>query len=224
MNQPSARTAGTLADLATRHPAASRVFHREGLDYCCSGKRSLEDACRARGLDPEALLREIEGAPAPAQPDPDWSTRPLAQIVRHIVQHYHEPLRRELPELIAMAQKVERVHEDKPSVPRGLHALLKVMEAEVIDHLAKEEHVLFPLIVAGDGPLAAGPVQMMEEEHKDHGRNLARVRELTGDLKPPAEACTTWRALYLRLDALESELMEHIHLENNVLFPRALCE
>jgi regulator of cell morphogenesis and NO signaling len=98
------------------------------------------------------------------------------------------------------------------------------MHMDVLDHLAKEEQVLFPLIRSGQGRLAAGPAHAMEREHQDHGRNLARMRDLTNDLTPPQEACTTWRALYLRLESLENELMEHIHLENNVLFPRALCE
>ncbi|MCA9750560.1 MAG: iron-sulfur cluster repair protein YtfE [Gemmatimonadetes bacterium] len=218
---PGPRT--SLADLATRFPAASRILRRERLDYCCGGRRSLEDACRSRGLDPQALLLEMEEAAAPA-PAVDWTTRPLDELVRHIVGHYHEPLRDELPELVALARKVESVHRDKASVPRGLADHLIVMEREVREHLAKEEQVLFPLILAGHGADAGAPVQMMETEHQDHGRNLAHVREITGDLTPPADACTTWRALYLRLATLESELMDHIHLENNVLFPRALCE
>ncbi len=214
----------TLAELATRIPAASRVFRREGLDYCCSGNRSLAEACRTRGLDADTLLREIESDPSPASPAAGWSTRPLPELVEHILVRYHEPLRRELPELMELARKVERVHAEKPSVPKGLHDHLAMMHADVLDHLLKEEHVLFPMILAGQGRQSGAPVQVMEHEHKDHGRNLARVRELTGDLTPPDEACTTWRALYLRLAALESDLMDHIHLENNVLFPRALCE
>jgi len=212
----------TLAELAVRHPAASRVFRREGLDFCCRGKRTLADACRSQTLDAEAILREIETAPN--ERATDWSLRPLADLVQHIVAHYHEPLRREFPELIEMARKVESVHANKPSTPRGLGDHLALMEGEVLDHLAKEEQVLFPMIVAGRGRLASAPVQVMEHEHKDHGENLERVRSLTNDLTPPDEACTTWRALYLRLATLESELMDHIHLENNILFPRALCE
>lgn len=224
MSNPRNSTGTTLAELATGIPAASRVFRRVGLDYCCSGNRSLAEACRARGLDADALLREIGSEPAGASPDVDWSARPLNELVEHILVRYHEPLRRELPELMELARKVERVHAEKASVPKGLHDHLAMMHAEVLDHLAKEEQVLFPMILAGQGRRAGAPVQVMEHEHKDHGRNLARVRELTGDLAPPAEACTTWRALYLRLAALEGELMDHIHLENNVLFPRALCE
>jgi regulator of cell morphogenesis and NO signaling len=128
-----------------------------------------------------------------------------------------------LPELIRMAAKVEVRHADKASSPRGLAELLRVIHADVSDHLQKEEQVLFPLILAGRGRAAIGPVQMMELDHDEHARNLQRVRRLTMDLTPPAEACTTWRALYLGLRQLEEELMVHIHLENNVLFRRALA-
>jgi regulator of cell morphogenesis and NO signaling len=213
----------TLAELATRHPAASRVFRRERLDYCCGGRRPLAEVCRERGLDVTKLLHEITEAPPPCD-SVDWSARPLPALVDHIVARYHESLRREFPALLEMARKVEAVHADKPTVPKGLHGHLMTMHADVVDHLDKEERVLFPLVREGRGRDAAAPVRAMECEHKDHGENLARTRQLTDDYTPPAEACTTWRALYLRLEALESELMEHIHLENNILFPRALCE
>jgi len=211
-----------LADLAVARPAASRVFHRQGLDYCCGGKRSLAEACAEKGLDPQAVLAEIE-AEAPEADERPWSERPLPELIDHILSTYHEPLRAELPELVAMAEKVESRHAEKTSCPRGLAAHLRQIHAAVLEHLAKEEQVLFPMILAGHGSRAGGPIQVMEMEHDDHGLNLARTRALTDDLNPPAEACTTWRALYLRLTELEKELMDHIHLENNVLFPRALC-
>lgn len=208
-----------LAEIAVAQPAASRVFHRLGLDYCCGGRRSLADACGAQGLDPAAVLAELAAIP---DDEPRWDDRPLPELVERIVGHYHRRLREEIPQLVAMATKVEARHGDKPSCPRGLAAQLERMHESVLDHLEKEEQILFPMILAGAGARVAGPVHAMEHEHDDHARNLARVRELTTDLVPPAEACTTWRALYLRLAALEAELMEHIHLENNVLFPRAL--
>ena len=214
----------TLAELAVEHPAASRIFHRQGLDYCCGGRRTLEDACRVRGLDPAAILAEIRD-PRNAAPDaPAWAERPLEELIAFIVGRYHVTLRQDLPELVALAEKVERRHAEKPACPRGLAAHLGRVHQAVLEHLDKEEQVLFPMILAGRGKFAAGPVQVMEHEHRDHGVNLNRTRELAHDLVPPDEACTSWQALYLRLGALEAELMEHIHLENNVLFPRALRE
>lgn len=211
----------TLAELAVRIPAASRVFKRHRLDFCCSGHRALAEACRERGLDPAEVLAELEaeksavGAEAPGFESND-------ALIDHILERYHEPLRRELPELVSMARRVEARHGDKASCPRGLADHLTAMHAEVLEHLAKEEHILFPMIRAGGGRSAGGPISVMQREHDDHGESLATIRELTTDHVPPVGACATWRALYLRLAELESELMDHIHLENNVLFPGAL--
>ena len=133
-------------------------------------------------------------------------------------------MRAELPALVTLAKRIEAGHPDEPTCPRGLGAHLEVVHAAVLDHLAKEERVLFPMILEGYGSRTGGPVRVMELEHDEHGRNLARIRELTHNLTPPPEACATWRDLYLRLGQLESELVDHIQLENTVLFPRALNE
>ena len=211
----------TLSEMATHLPGASRVFHRHRLDFCCGGQRSLTEACAARGLDPALILAELRAEEGQG-PAIDWSQRPLAELIDHILTRYHTPLRAELPRLRDMAAKVERVHADKSTCPRGLAEHLGRVIDAVEDHLKKEERVLFPLIAAGQGPAAGMPVMVMEREHVEHADDLRRTRALTGDLTPPPEACATWRALYLGLAQLERELMDHIHLENNVLFPRAL--
>lgn len=221
MNTAQLDSTATLASLATRLPGASRVFHRHRLDFCCGGQRSLEAACLAKGLDPLALLAELEREEARPE-DGDWSRAPLSDLVDEILVRYHDPLRTELPELFAMARKVEAVHAEKAGCPRGLAAHLAQVIQDVELHLEKEEQVLFPLITGGRGAHASVPVSVLEREHDEHAADLRKTRELTGDLIPPAEACTTWRALYLRLAQLERDLMDHIHLENNVLFPRAL--
>jgi regulator of cell morphogenesis and NO signaling len=214
----------TLADLAVSHPAASSVFYQHGLDFCCSGRRSLVEACRERRLDPDGILTEIAEREASAPASVNWAGAPLADLIGHIATYYHARHRADLPELVAMAAKVEDVHADKATCPRGLHAHLAAIHAAVLDHLDKEEGILFPLILSGRGAFAASPIRVMELEHAEHGANLAVTRTLTADLTPPPEACTTWRALYVRLATFEAELMEHIHLENNVLFQRALAE
>jgi regulator of cell morphogenesis and NO signaling len=216
-------TTSTLAELATTHPAASRVFQRYGLDYCCGGRKPLADVCRSKGLDPDAVIHAIEAEEATVDL-PRWDAAPLADLIRFIVERYHATLRTELPALIALALRVESRHGDKATCPRGLRAHLEDMHAAVLEHLAKEERILFPMILAGEGVRAGGPIRVMQEEHEHHGENLTGVRALTNNLTPPAEACPTWRALYLRLATLEADLMDHIHLENNVLFPRALHE
>jgi regulator of cell morphogenesis and NO signaling len=212
----------SLAELATRRSGAALVFHRFGLDFCCHGQETLGAACARRGLDPAGLERELAEAERRVPAEVHWDERPLAELVEHVLERYHAAHRAELPRLIEMARKVERVHAEKPSAPRGLADFLEHLARSLEEHMQKEEQVLFPLIRAGRGRMAAMPVQVMEREHEDHGRNLARLRALTNDHRAPDEACTTWRALYLGLADLERELMQHIHLENNVLFPRAL--
>lgn len=211
----------TLAELAVRLPAASRVFHRLGLDFCCQGRRPLGEACRTAGLNPAEVLRAIASEPQPSSERPPWAARPLPELVAHLLERYHQPLRDELPRLIAMARKVERVHGSKPSCPRGLADHLEATQAELEAHLAKEEDVAFPAIAAGRPEDA--PLRELIGEHDDHAATLRRTRELAGDLVPPPEACTTWRALFASLLLFERELMEHVHLENNVLFSRALA-
>jgi len=217
-------TNATLADLAVHHPVATRVFLRHRLDFCCGGDRPLAAACQAARLDPNEVVKEIQAESERLGGDPEvWAERPLADLVDHIIARYHEPLRRDLPDLVALARKVESRHGEKPSCPRGLGDLLEGIQAEVGSHLDKEEQILFPIIKAGRGPDAGMPIRVMELEHDQHGANLRRIRELTQDLVLPPEACRSWTALYDGLTRLEAELMEHIHLENNVLFPRALA-
>jgi regulator of cell morphogenesis and NO signaling len=130
----------------------------------------------------------------------------------------------ELPRLIYLAGKVEDAHAGKPECPQGLRDLLEEIQTAVESHLAKEEQILFPLILAGRGRNAHMPVNVMIQEHEDHGQNLQRIRTITRNLELPESACATWRELYRSLGQLEIELMDHIHLENNILFPRALAE
>ncbi len=212
----------TLGQLATAHPAATRVFLRHRLDFCCGGRRKLADACSESGLDPAAIVAEIAAAGEAPRAE-RWDEKPLSELITFILTRFHEPLRRDLAALIEAAQRVERVHAQKPSCPRGLAAHLERFQDEILQHLAKEEVVLFPAIQTGrHGAQVHMPIRVMMQEHDDHSVSLRRLRELATDFDPPPEACATWRALYAGLRTLESELMEHIHLENNILFPRAL--
>jgi regulator of cell morphogenesis and NO signaling len=217
-------TQTTLAELAVKQPAASRVFQRYRLDFCCHGNRPLQEACHEYGLVPESVLAEIETEGRKCGKSSRWEERPLYELIAHIVNYYHRRLREELPLLVAMASRVEQVHREKASCPHELASRLEFMHAAVLEHLYKEEAVLFPMIAAGAGARAAAPVHMMEIEHEDHGESLQKIRQLTSNFTLPPEACATWAALYRRLEEFEAELMEHIHLENNILFRRALCE
>jgi regulator of cell morphogenesis and NO signaling len=218
-------TETTVGRLATEHPLSTRVFARYHIDFCCGGGRPLAEICAAKGLDVDRVLdeirREVEGPDVVGE---RWDETPLGDLIDHIVTHYHAGLREELPRLEAMVRKVHRVHGERD--PERLAAILQVylgLKTELEDHLDKEEAILFPMIRRGLGAHATGPVSVMLREHNDAGEALQQLRELTGDYIPPADACTTWRALWHGLEALEAELHQHIHLENNILFPRALA-
>ncbi|HTM19947.1 MAG TPA: iron-sulfur cluster repair protein YtfE [Kofleriaceae bacterium] len=214
----------TLGQLATAVPGATRVFLRHRLDFCCGGDRSLQQACLQAGLDADEITRELE-VEAGGQQAVSWPERPLAELSEYIESRYHGGLRRDVPPLIEAARRVERVHAAKPDVPKGLADLLTDFWEEMQSHMRKEETVLFPMIRRGGrGQAVYMPVRVMEMEHDAHGQNLAALRRLAHDFAAPAHACATWRALYDGLAALERELMEHIALENNVLFPRAVAD
>jgi regulator of cell morphogenesis and NO signaling len=213
----------TLASLATTYAGASRVFLRHGLDFCCNGQISVGEACQRKGLDRERILAELRAELSPAAAEVRWDHKPVGEIVDHILEHYHQGHRRELPRLLQMAEKVERVHAAKSDCPRGLAAHLHHVAHSLERHMLAEEQVLFPAARAGHGTEGRIAVRDAEEEHQEHGRNLAKIRRLAHDLVPPPAACGTWRALYLGLAELEQEVMQHIHLENHVLFPRVLA-
>jgi len=210
-----------VGEIAARHPLATRVFARHGIDFCCGGGVALADVCQKRGLDSGALLAEIEQTLA-GQPEPEasWNEAPLDELVRHILLAYHQPLREELPRLEAMARKVARVHGERE--PERLPALLDAylgLADELKEHIDREEAELFPPIL--ERGAAAGPeVVSFRDDHEEAGRRLVAIRALTDEFRVPEGACNTWRALWAGLEALETSLHEHIHLENNVLFPR----
>jgi len=213
-----------VGQIATEYPLATRVFARHGIDFCCGGGRPLGEVCAERGLDQATILGEIEHElVTPSQSEVRWDQAPIDDLIEHILAAYHAPLREELPRLEAMARKVAEVHGDKR--PDMLPQLLSVyvgLKAELEQHLLKEEQILFPMIKSGQGAMAQGPVAVMEQEHVGAGDALKRLRELTDDYQVPEQACNTWRALWHGLAALEEALHQHIHLENNILFPRAL--
>ncbi len=212
----------SLGEIATQLAGATRVFRHYKLDFCCGGSVSLEEALKRKQLDAEQVLAQLQALvnEAPAQ---DWSVRPLPDLVNHIYERFHLVHREQLTELRRMARRVEAVHGDKPGCPLGLADHLDVMAADLESHMQKEERILFPMLKQGAVAQAGGPIRVMMQEHEDHGESLQRLAELTDDMTPPPQACNTWRALYLGLDQLRNDLMEHIHLENNVLFRRALA-
>lgn len=207
----------TVGEIAATVPGATAVFRRLGLDFCCGGDVRLAEAAERRGLDlaavDEALLGLDLSAPAAAPED-------SGSLIDHILVRYHETHRRELPELVSLARKVETVHAGNAHVPRGLADMLQAMIGELEVHMKKEELILFPAMRRGPNPRLADPIAQMRHDHDDHGEYLRRLEEITGGFNAPEGACRTWQALYTGVGKLTDDLMEHVHLENNVLFPR----
>jgi regulator of cell morphogenesis and NO signaling len=211
----------TVGELAVRYPAAARTFYRLGIDYCCAGRRSLAAACLTAGADPEEVLAAI-GAATPDGDPATWQSRPMPELIAHIVGRYHEPLRAAIPQLRHLGHRVAHVHAEREPRLVELASVIDGFIDGIESHMAREEQVLFPAILRGDRRFVPMPIAKMSAEHEEHGAVLARLRELTDRYEPPAHACASWRALYAQLAEIEHELMDHIHLENNVLFPRAL--
>ncbi len=204
-----------IGEIAVRLPGATAIFRKHKLDYCCGGAISLAGAIDRRGLDLGGVEREL----AALMPQPTEVPENSGQIIDLIVARYHDTHRRELPELVQLARRVERVHGDHPAAPKGLADFLARMSDELGSHMQKEELVLFPMI-RNDNPTASAPIAAMRAEHTDHGEALAALAELTNEMQPPPGACGSWRALYAGLRKLSDDLIDHIHIENNILFPR----
>lgn len=221
-----------VGQLVAERPARSRVFEKLGIDYCCGGKKSLEDACRDKGLDARtiaALLEASEGAPATAEVDPQAMS--LTELADHIEQTHHAYLRRELPRLAMLVRKVAAVHGHRYPWMLEVDGVFAGFMAELDSHMMKEEQILFPIVREVErGNRSAGshcgglanPIRVMEHEHDSAGNALAAMRRLTDGFTPSADACNTFRAMLDGLAELERDMHQHVHKENNVLFPRAL--
>ncbi len=222
----------TVGELVAERPARSRVFEAHGIDYCCGGGRTLVAACAASGVPVATVLADLRTADeTPAEAGVDWRVAPLSDLTRHLVETHHAYLRRELPRLTELLAKVQRAHGERHAWLDPLGQVYGALRAELESHLMKEENILFPMIgrlAAGDAAAAqhcgsvANPIRQMVAEHDDAGDALARLRELTSDYAPPEGACNTFLALLSGLQELEADLHQHIHKENNILFPRAL--
>lgn len=208
----------TLGTIASTIPGASRIFGKYHLDYCCGGKLSLEEAARKRGIDANELLSDLEQLIQEGSHEKDWRKADAGELIDHILTRYHDRLREQFPSLIKLSEKVEKVHAAHEQCPHGLAKHLAHMWGELLSHMMKEEMILFPLLRQGRKHMAFGPISVMEAEHVQHGEDLEKMIGFAHGLSLPHNACNSWRALYLGLAELRDDLMEHIHLENNILF------
>ena len=207
----------TVGDIAATLPGATGIFRKLKLDFCCGGDVKLADAARERGLDTAVIENALvaidpsKSAPAPEATD---------ALIDHILTRYHEVHRRELPELIRLAKKVEAVHAHHPEPPRDIAATLNAIQTELEKHMQIEETELFPFMKQQDGKGSQLPIAQLRHDHDQHGELLHRLETLTNGFVLPEGACRSWEALWAGGSKLVDDVMEHIHLENNVLFPR----
>ncbi|MBX3286765.1 MAG: iron-sulfur cluster repair di-iron protein [Actinobacteria bacterium] len=223
----------TLAAIVDVRPGATRVLERHRLDYCCGGGRTLADACAEAGIDVEPVLAELARADqaGAAEPAP-WTAMTPTQLVDHLEATHHRYLHDELPRLTALVDKVVGVHGDRHPELVRVRDSFGLLRGDLEPHLAKEERILFPMIrqldAAVDAPAfhcgnLANPIRVMLAEHDRAGELLQRLRTLTDDHLPPADACGSYRALYEGLERLERDTHLHVHKENNVLFPAVVA-
>lgn len=210
------RSEQAIGRIAVELPGATAIFRRLKLDFCCGGQIALREACAGKGLEVDQVLAELATLDRPVNQDAPVEA---SALIDHILERYHAVHREQLPELIRMARRVEAVHREHPEVPVGLADHLEIMESELLDHMAKEEEILFPLLKGGGSAVAQYPIQAMRTEHTSHGEQLERLMAHCNDAYPPMGACNTWRALYAGIAQLQNDLINHIHLENNLLFP-----
>jgi len=229
-------TTQTVREIALEQPASIRVFEQYGIDYCCGGRKPLAEACAANNIEVDAVLAALEAAAqGPATNAEDWSNASLEKLSGHIVATHHAYVKSELPRLAILAQKVVRRHGDTQAELPLIQTKLALLDEELTQHLAKEEVVLFPYVTkleraikdGGTKPhgcfgTVANPIAMMTAEHDTAGLLMAEIRQLSHDFTTPIGACPTYHAFYDGLKEFEQDLHQHIHLENNILFPRAI--
>lgn len=210
-----------VAELVTAHPETAVVLQRHRIDFCCRGARPLREWCEDRGIDLAVISRELDEAIAARTPgaDDDPSALSTPALVDRIVSRHHKYLRDALPFLVPLAAKVARVHGDKDANLYEVRTLVEDLDAALRPHLDDEEARLFPPIVRGEAP-PAGELDAMRKEHLEVGALLERLRDAAHDFVVPAGACGSWTTMLRELEALERDVLVHVHLENHVLAPR----
>lgn len=228
--QPGFTSEAMVRDIVLQFPKAADYFKAQRIDFCCGGAKPLAEAAAEKGLDPAAMVQELnklqEQHPV-LEEDTAWNEASSEELVDYIVNKHHRYLREELPLISQNVTKVFRVHgEDSPHLGE-MHCLFNMLREELLQHTAKEEESEFPKMLAyTQNPTEEGLAELrgllhnLEAEHDGAGEILRELRRVTNDYTPPAHACTTYRLTYARLEELEGMTFEHVHLENNILFLR----
>lgn len=210
----------SVGEAAVHIPGVTKLFREHNIEFCCGGNQPLKEALEN---SPE-LKKSFLSLWEEGKDEDSIANAEIPILIDYILKNYHEKHRAELPEIIQLAERVEMRHADKKTSPKGLADHLKFMLREIELHMNKEEMVLFPILKSNPYARPVAPIDVMMHEHIEHSHSIDKVFNLTNNLVPPEEACTTWRALYSNLEHFVNELKDHISLENNALFKRALQE
>lgn len=212
----------TVGELVAEMPGRANAFEKLGIDYCCGGKRRLDEVCKEKRLDPVRVLLDLvhsDAQTATRTGERDWRNAPIAELCSHIVNVHHGYLRSMLPRISLLAQKVSAVHGEHHPDLLPLRDVFEQFRTHLEAHMKEEEEHLFPECIAGkDSPES---IRAREREHEEAGRALAQMRKLANGFYPPQDACGSYRALFAALAELEVDMHRHVHKENNILFPRA---
>ena len=211
-----------LGQIATQVPGATSILFAHKINFCCNGHKALKDVLAIKGLNAAEFDDALQVLAKRNENSTDWSLSDNKEIIDHILSRYHEVHREQLTELIRLAARVETVHGNHELCPNGLAIHLTNMKQELEQHMQKEESILFPMLTSDYPPVVQGPISVMMVDHEEHIKDIERIYALTQDLVPHSEACNTWRALYVGLQEFVSDINMHIHIENNILFSRAL--
>jgi regulator of cell morphogenesis and NO signaling len=229
-------TEKTIREIALENPSTIRVFERFGIDYCCGGRKSLEQACTELQLSVDQVIEKLEEAfKAKSGDETDWQKASQSKLIQHIVRKHHTYCRQEIPRLKALSEKVKSRHGVTHPELVEIARLFESLGSELLVHMLKEEQVLFPYIAGVEHARAAGqeeprpffghvtnPVKAMMHDHDDAGEILRKLRKLSSDYTPPMGACPSYQGLFHGLADFEEDMHQHVHLENNILFPRAV--
>lgn len=218
-----------VGDIVTNYPKTAEVFKQYRIDFCCGGNKSLLQVIRDQDIEEEILLKSLsEAAVSAKSEDTNWSELSTVELIDYIIRIHHGYLKSELPQLSEYVKKVARVHGPHHPALFQVYQWYEALRSDMEHHMEKEEQEAFPAVIAYENDPTEGKrerllaiLDTLEHEHEGSGDLLKQIREITGGYKLPEDACTTFQLTFLKLKELESDMFQHIHLENNVLFKRA---
>lgn len=220
----------TVAEFVAEDYRTSDIFYAYDIDFCCGGKKSISQVCKEKNIDADKLVNDLSNLKKSTD-DVNFADLSATELINHIETHHHNYIRTHSPILIQYLNKIYKVHRDRHPELQELYTTFENLVHELEDHLLKEERILFPYIrllearkSLSDNPFStvSQPITRLESEHEDAGDAIKKIRDITQDFTPPSDACSTYKIAFEKLKDFEQDLFKHVHLENNILFPKAI--